>query len=78
MALITMHTIFLSHFPLHTVHILATDEQNFKDGSFLYRFTADDGHEGAKDYQRRLTGSTSRIDFNNVSVSTCRTITVSA
>lgn len=43
----------------------------------MYRFTADDGHEGLKDAQRRLTGTTSRIDFNVVSVSTCRTITVS-
>ncbi len=57
--------------------LIATDEQNFKDGTFLYRFTADDGHEGHKDAQRRLTGTPSRIDFNVVSVSTCRTITVS-
>ena len=72
----------------HTVFVLivescispsATDEQNFKDGTFLYRFTADDGHEGPKDKegQRRLTALVSKVDFILTSVSCCRTIAVS-
>lgn len=51
-----------------------TDEHKFKDGQFLYRFTADDAHEGLRERERRFTLSSSRVEFGSMQTFTCRTI----
>ena len=68
--------LLLSYVYGYNVHP-ATDEQNFRDGAFFYRFTSDDGLEDPKERERRLTMIPSKIDFTLTSVGSCRTITVS-
>lgn len=61
---------------LMCIHI-ATDEQKFRDGTFFYRFSSDDGMEDPKEKERKLTMAASKIDFSLTSVGPCRAITVS-
>ena len=58
----------------------ATDlMQNFKDAAEFYRFTADEGHEGPKEKDRKqtLVSSSSKMNFELTEDSPCKTITVS-
>lgn len=52
----------------------ATDDHNFRDSSNLYRFVADDGHEGHRD-QRRASAMP-RVEFTAEQPQSCLTLTV--
>ena len=57
-------------------HSSAADEQNFKDGAHYYRFTADDGHEGPREKERKVS-TVQRVEFHVDQVLSCRTLIVS-
>ena len=75
----------LSYWRYQTTRIIdvvcftATDPaQNFKDSAEFYRFTADDGHEGPKEKDRKQTLQTpAKKNFNMVNDTPCKTFTVS-
>ncbi len=56
-----------------------TDDQNFKDGQFLYRFTADDQHEGGKEREKEKERRQTVVgrEFINTETFHCKMITVS-